>query len=104
MPGVVLTILPATSLSGPANGGTATAPMQGMSSMDHSNMGMSTMMAHCAQMRQQLSPSVAMSADIPEDPGPNMLPARPPVFMDGAVTALATVCCGPGERFHDCSV
>ena len=58
---------PASTLSGPANAGTAAAPMRGMSGMDHSSMqgmDMNTMMAHCAQMRQQMRPGMAMSADM----------------------------------------
>lgn len=69
---------PMTSLSGPANQGQSTTPMQGMSDMDHSKMmpgmagmdqsgmqgmDMNTMMAHCSQMRQQTRPGMAMSPD-----------------------------------------
>lgn len=69
---------PAASLSGPSNTGMSAAPMQGMSGMDHSRMqgmsgmdhasmqgmDMNTMMAHCAQMRQQMRPGMAMSGDM----------------------------------------
>ncbi len=58
---------PAASLSGPANTAPGTAPMQGMSGMDHSSMqgmDMNSMMAHCSQMRQQTRPGAAMSPDM----------------------------------------
>lgn len=83
---------PAASLSGPANASQAATPMPGMTGpgmtgpgmtgpgmtgpsmagpgmagMDHSNtqgMDMNTMMARCAQMRQQMRPGMAMSADM----------------------------------------
>lgn len=47
---------PASTLSGPANAAPTASPMPGMAGMDHPNMqgmDMNTMMAHCAQMRQQ---------------------------------------------------
>ena len=67
-----------TSLSGPANQGQNTTPMQAMSGMDHSKMmpgmagmdhsgmqgmDMNTMMAHCSQVRQQTRPGMAISPD-----------------------------------------
>ena len=58
---------PPSSLSGPANTTAGTAPTRGMSQMDHSNMGgmnMNDMMAHCAQMKQQMRSGTAMSADM----------------------------------------
>ena len=52
---------PATSLSGPANPGPAAVPMAGMDHANMQNMDMSTMMAHCAQMRRQ--PGAGQTAD-----------------------------------------
>jgi hypothetical protein len=67
-----------TSLSGPANPGDGTSPMQSMPSMDHSSMpgmtgmdrsgaqgmDMNTMMAHCSQMRQQMRDHMTVSLDM----------------------------------------
>lgn len=58
---------PAVSLSGPANATPAATPMPGMAGMDHSNMqgmDMNTMMAHCAQMRQQARAGVTPAANM----------------------------------------
>ena len=74
-PAITAAPAPAASLSGPGNAAQSAAPMQGMdhsnmpgmAGMDHSNMqgmDMNTMMAHCAQMRQDMKPGMAMSADM----------------------------------------
>jgi len=69
---------PSSSLAGTPNTMPGSASMQNMSGMDHSNMSgtsgmdhsnmqgmdMSTMMAHCSQMRQQMRPGMAMSTDM----------------------------------------
>ena len=69
---------PSSSLAGTPNTMPGSTSMQNMSGMDHSNMAgtsgmdhsnmqgmdMSTMMAHCSQMRQQMRPGMAMSPDM----------------------------------------